>query len=356
MSALPAPEPDETAAPTVLRARGTDELIAVVPALLGFHPTRSLVAIAVHGDRGRLGLRIRIDLPPVEQADQVVDGVVRHLAGQRPDGVLLVAFAETATEADACVLAALERIEAAGLDVVDAVRCDGSRYWSYVCPDPRCCPPGGTPYDAQGNVLLAEAVFSGLEVLPDRDALARRYDPVAGPVAEQMHAATTRALVEVAAVPPDVDGDRWRRSAAFLQPGLDRVRQIISSVDQLGHWPLADDEVAVLSVWASVVVVRDVLWSGIERRNATARLELWRHVAQRVVPPFEPAVLSLAGFAAWLSGHGAESRCALDRALSADPTYSMAHLLMSALDGGLPPGVWEGLPVGDVLGTVSGLT
>ncbi|MEJ7755602.1 MAG: DUF4192 family protein [Nocardioidaceae bacterium] len=116
MSSSFAPDPASPTEPMVLRARATDELIAVVPALLGFHPQHSLVAIAVHGPRHRLGLRLRLDLPPVEHATAVAREVTEHLRRQRPDGVLLVAFAEHPTDADAVVEATIEQIDLVGLE------------------------------------------------------------------------------------------------------------------------------------------------------------------------------------------------------------------------------------------------
>jgi len=354
MSSSFAPDPASPTEPIVLRARATDELIAVVPALLGFHPQHSLVAIAVHGPRHRLGLRLRLDLPPVEHATAVAREVTEHLRRQRPDGVLLVAFAEHPTDADAVVEATIEKIDLAGLGLLDAVRCDGRRYWSYLCPDDHCCPTDGTPYDARSNVLLAEAVFRGVEVLPDREAVARRYDPIDGEAAERVAVLTQRVLQTMAT--SGGGGPGRGRSAEFLQPGLDRVLAIVDDAASSRRWPLGDEDVATLSVWGSLIVVRDVLWARIGQRNASAQLELWRHVAQRAVPPFEPAMLCLAGFAAWLSGHGAEARCAIERALLADPDYSMAGLLHKALDEGLSPEAWEGMDVEAVLRTVPGLT
>ena len=63
-----------------------------------------------------------------------------------------------------------------------------------------------------------------------------------------------------------------------------------------------------------------------------------------MVPPYEPAVLSLAGFAAWLSGDGASAWCAVERAEAAAPHYSMAALLRETLTRCLPPDVWRPPP------------
>ena len=57
---------------------------------------------------------------------------------------------------------------------------------------------------------------------------------------------------------------------------------------------------------------------------------------------YAPAATLLA-FAAWLSGDGALAWCALDRARTADPDYSMAALVERALTCAVPPSSWEPL-------------
>ncbi|PWR14884.1 DUF4192 domain-containing protein, partial [Micromonospora sicca] len=53
---------------------------------------------------------------------------------------------------------------------------------------------------------------------------------------------------------------------------------------------------------------------------------------------------SLLAFAAWRSGAGALASVAVDRALAANPTYSLAQLIDRALREGLPPSVLDGWP------------
>ncbi|MBC7632261.1 ANTAR domain-containing protein [Aeromicrobium sp.] len=42
---------------TIFTARGTSDLLGTVPALFGFHPENSLIAIATYGLRNRFGFR-----------------------------------------------------------------------------------------------------------------------------------------------------------------------------------------------------------------------------------------------------------------------------------------------------------
>jgi hypothetical protein len=68
-----------------------------------------------------------------------------------------------------------------------------------------------------------------------------------------------------------------------------------------------------------------------------AHLRLWTDVVRRATPAYLPAPASLLAFTAWQSGEGALANIAIDRALAADPGYSLAQLLREIMDAGVPP-------------------
>jgi hypothetical protein len=68
-----------------------------------------------------------------------------------------------------------------------------------------------------------------------------------------------------------------------------------------------------------------------------AHLRLWTDVVRRAAPAYLPAPASLLAFTAWQSGEGALANIAIDRALAADPGYSLAQLLRDIMDAGVPP-------------------
>jgi hypothetical protein len=61
-------------------------------------------------------------------------------------------------------------------------------------------------------------------------------------------------------------------------------------------------------------------------------------VAAQVVPPSDAHVCALVAWVAYARGEGALANVALDRALAGQPDHSLALLLRSCLDAGLPPG------------------
>ncbi len=132
---------------------------------------------------------------------------------------------------DRCARPAVEalvaQLEQAGVPVAEAARFDGARYFSYTCDEPRCCPPEGVPCDVEGSAVLAEAVFRGQEILPDREALARRFAPVAGPVRDDVRQAAGPQLTALAgaaagAVAPQQD-------LRALRAGLDRALPVLDA-------------------------------------------------------------------------------------------------------------------------------
>jgi Domain of unknown function (DUF4192) len=311
-----------------VRLSDLGELLAGLSVFFGFRPDRSLIAISLDGDRDRLGFRLRADLPAVslgwDDADYLAD-VLRRNASTR---VLVVACSDDPAVADPTVRVVVERFRAAGIDVAEAVRCDGTRYWSYLCDDPACCPPEGRTYDEGSSRLVAEAVLEGREIAPDRATLAARVGPVTGADLDRMTAATATAATASADL---ADADRIAR----------RMREIVDAAAADPEYILSDEEAATLSVGCAFGPIRDTAMSWIPATDAAGHARVWAQVARKVVPPHEAAVLGLAGLSAWLSGDGALAVCAVERAERADPEDSLVCLLRQILVEGLPPSAWR---------------
>jgi hypothetical protein len=110
---------------------------------------------------------------------------------------------------------------------------------------------------------------------------------------------------------------------------------------------LTDDELARLTLLLVRIEVRDLCWARITtagERLAT-HLDLWRDVTRRARADLVAAPATLLGYAAWRSGNGALAWVAVQRALAANPAYSLALLLSEALDRALPPSLFDEQPV-----------
>jgi hypothetical protein len=154
-------------------------------------------------------------------------------------------------------------------------------------------------------------------------------------VAHSRTQATQRALRRAeelrATAPQESDGLRLVADA-----GRTAVRDAIGTYRRGGQ--ITDhDQLAWLTVNLAELRVRDDAWARMDPKHRAAHRRLWTDVVRHACEPFVPAPASLLAFTAWQSGEGALANIALDRALAADPSYSMAHLLGQAVDAGLPP-------------------
>ncbi|TDD77762.1 DUF4192 domain-containing protein [Actinomadura rubrisoli] len=305
--------------------RTAQDAIAAVPYLLGFHPSRSLVVIGFDGPHHTCA--IRLDLP--SSAPDRVAGMLARNGFRR---TLLLGYgapAEVATAADTMRAA----LAATGLEVAEAIRVSDGRWWSLTCHD-ECCPPEGAPYDITTSALAAQATFAGHVALADRSELARSIEPLDGPSRDSMREATDRAERRFL---------RWARedtTSTSLQTrtiaeGLTFLPSLLTRA-RAGHDP-TDDEVAWLGFLLTEIRVRDEAWVRIDEDSPAADITFWRNILRRVEAPYAAAPAALLAFAAYSAGDGGLANVALQRALDADPSYSMAVLLHDLITAGIPP-------------------
>lgn len=318
--------------PSKVTVKSPADLIAAVPYLIGFHPSSSVVALAFRGPR--LEFAARHDLPArPERAGSLARHLIAVVARQGMTRVAVICYG-TVAAAEPMWRAARDAAEERGLEVMEALRVADGRWWSYLCREPACCPPEGTPFDPTTSAVAAACSFAGLAPAADRDALAAQMGPVTGPARVAMTQATDRAgerfLAEFGHLPDDGD-----RGAAVRAAGATAVREALARYAAGDR--LDDDELAWLAVLLLSIPVRDLAWQAITAPQP--HLDLWRDVTRRCDPELVAAPASLLGFTAWRAGDGALAGLALERALAEDPSYSMARLLLDALQRGIPPSV-----------------
>ncbi|TYB36818.1 DUF4192 domain-containing protein [Micromonospora sp. AP08] len=313
-----------------LAVRSPADLVAAVPYLLGFHPADSVVVVAVRGRR--VVFAARGDLPePGADPRPAARHLAEVVARQGTDAATVIGYGPAA-RVTAAVDAVGEALDRAGLLVLDALRVTDGRWWSYLCAEPACCPPEGTPYDPAASEVSAAAVFAGQVALPDRAALAAQVSPLGGPVRVAMRRATARAHRRLAGLAGEASSVRSAGVAA-VRSAFRRHRR---------NERLGDDEVAWLTVLLTHLAVRDHAWSRTDGRDAD--ISLWTDVLRRAEPELIAAPGCLLTFAAWRAGHGAVAAVALERVLAAHPGYSLAVLLDDALRRGLSPSGLDGWP------------
>ncbi|MBA2559254.1 MAG: DUF4192 domain-containing protein [Propionibacteriales bacterium] len=164
--------------PMIATIKDPADLVAMIPYVLGFMPNDSVVLIALRGPRRRFGPCLRLDLADnsddaAAQARYLVDVVTAHSFTP----VVIVAFSADAERAAALVEPLCDGLARRRVHVLEALRADGRRWWSYTCADEDCCGPAGSPYDAGSSRVAAQAVVAGLQKAPDRDSLRVQFEP-----------------------------------------------------------------------------------------------------------------------------------------------------------------------------------
>lgn len=291
------------------------DLVAVVPYLLGFHPSDSLVMVGLSG--GTIALSARVDLPPPGESVDTVPLTPATLRRNHVHSVALVGYGDPHW-----VTLCLDHLRTVlaedGIDVIDVLRVTDGRWWSYLCTDTDCCPVDGTPID-EAAAVVAGCVSAGASALPSREAMAAQLDPADATIRAAV-AKSVQALVAITGF------DRRRARGERLE----LLRTVTASTELPG---IADT--ARLGVGLTDPRIRDEAIAIID--DGTHRLDLWiwlvRHLPDGHVAP----AATVAGYAAYRSGNGALAHEAIDKALADQPDYELARLLRTAVNSGMPP-------------------
>jgi hypothetical protein len=319
-----------------IRVSTVDGFLSVVPHLLGFQPGRSMVVVGLDGPRGRVSLGFRYDLPDPPDAAKSRDIAQHAVEVMRQRGITTIIAAGYGPGALVTPVADALRAVAdeAPITLRDLLRVEGRRYWSYLCQDPGCCPPEGIGFEGPDHPNARALAAAGMPARPDRESLAASVAPVAGREAESMRRAHQRALrraqdLIAGARSPD-------RLRPLVEAGRAAVREAIARY-QGGSEITDQDQLAWIILTVADLRVRDDAWARMDPGHRDAHQRLWTDVIRRAPESLVPAPASLLAFTAWQSGDGALANIAVERALTADPEYSMAHLIGQALEAGLPP-------------------
>jgi hypothetical protein len=198
-------------------------LLAVIPYLLGFTPTDSLVVVGVGQPTGRIQVAFRYDLPDPPDGGTAT-AIAAHVAAvlARQQVTIAVAVGYGPGRLVTPVADAIRQVvSGARVELRDILRVHDGRYWSYLCRELSCCPADGVPFDAASHPAAKLLTSMGQPVLPGRAALAATIASLAGSEADAMAEATRRAERAAARL-------ITRTSTQVLdRPGLAAVRSAI---------------------------------------------------------------------------------------------------------------------------------
>lgn len=304
-----------------LTLRTPYDVAGAVPHLLGFTPANSLVAICLQARQVRLTLRV--DLPRRGDERAFVEDLVARIVQAGVGEVLLVCF----TDRSATSVAALPRsgllrrtssaLLEAGLLHRESLLVARGRWWSYTCPLPQCCPRTGTPLPestAALSTLSAERVLSGRSVFASRDELA----------------ATIEAAEDL---PTDVTPAGPAVAPAVLLALAARLREGGTTADV----PARDR--AAVALGLADVVWRDEVLSWLATLQLTDAVALMSDLSRQVPDDRAAPVCAVLAWIAYAAGDGGLANMAVDRALRAEPGYSLALLVNETIARQVEPEV-----------------
>jgi hypothetical protein len=320
---------------TTFTARSAEDVLALVPIVLGFEPHESIVMLTFGG---RHPFHARVDLPPPDAVD---DCVAALLAPARQHGVAQVVFVLFAADGRAVrpLARALERrFGAAGVRVVDIIRAHDGRWFAPLRPEE--APTRGVPYDVSGHPFRVQAVVDGHVMARSRAELAERLR-----ADEAAVGAVEDALGQLwDALPPDVRLALEEASApetAFellgqVRPDGPGLKAMLRH--HLGAGTVPDDEEAARILLAvHNGEIRDHAWVGMLRTEAADHVRLWTDLLRRAPGRLVAGAAGVLAFAAWMHGDGALAWCAVDRCLDDDPEHGLGRLVADALEQAVPP-------------------
>ena len=301
-----------------LTARSPEDLLALAPVVLGFHPSESIVMLTF----GAVApFHARVDLP--RSAAEVVEAVDLLVTPARRHGVQRVVILVYGTDRvmSRRLWAGLgDGFGAVGIEVIDALRVEEERWYPLVGRDRRA-QTSGVAYDVSAHPFLVQAVVDGRVTHGSRAALARTLAP---------------------------DVDATRRLAALVDCRTSPVDRLSEGVwiesmltAHLTEERLPDDaQLARLLVALSDGRLRDAAWSTLSRERGRAAVGWWTHALTRCPADLSAAPAALLAWASWLHGNGALAWCALDRCEEVEPGYDLARLVADLLERAHPPTQW----------------
>ena len=308
--------------PTRLKVRRPDDLLALIPYLIGFHPEESLVAVFVRS--GRVILAGRLDLSPDADAEKLAEFIDALAKRERAEALALVAYGADSLSMNRLLTQLMDRL--VGQELIHVLYVGHGRWWSLTCADD-CCPLAGTPLDLTSHPLSATAVLAGLGTRTNRREL---EESVNGPAQDEL---------------PRLDGmveTMLAEGAELAYPG-DAARLLASMIDKVLADPniLDEDSSLLLGLLVRDVHLRDLAWALLTPTNADDHARLWSAVVAQVPPTLAAAPLCLLGMAAWVVGAGALLNCCCERLTRVDPDYSMGGVLAEISEQAIPPRRWE---------------
>lgn len=320
---------------TTFTARSTEDVLALVPVLIGFEPRESVVMLTFGG---RESFHARIDLPPPSGVASCAAALLAPVQRYAVRGVVLVIYSDQDPSVRRVASVLERRFRAVGVHVLQLVHVRDGRWFA---PLGRAgVPADGVPYDVTHHPYRLQAVVEGRVVAGSRAELADRLrgDPEEVEAVEEELGALWEGLpLEVrATLRATSSPDEACALLARVRPGGPALRAMLDRHLEADTVP-DDEEAARILLAVHNAEIRDHAWVGIRRAEASAHVRLWSDLVRRSPEGLVAGAAGVLAFAAWMHGDGALAWCAVERCLEDDPDHSLGRLMAGALEQAVPP-------------------
>ena len=304
------------------------DLLAAIPFLIGYHPSDSLVLVAIKGDL--VSMAMRVDYPENENTD-TYDLLAHHLKLDGADAALMLAYVPSEKselhETGAEVLGHMSNSLTKNAIVIrESIEVIGNRWRSVICEDISCCPPEGNLLpDFESSRVAAEQVMAG-RTLPFID-VSKLADSIATlpNIGVEFIAQVESYFVHEDA--PDLIEKQRDGATAVVDLG---------QLYEFGRGSSDPDLVAQVIGRLSDIQVRDYALGIHSAENIEAYWTMWKELLRIAPVGYVAPIASIFAAVAYESGQGALAHKALDRALIDNPGYSLALLLRRVFSAGWP--------------------
>ncbi|MFJ1768012.1 DUF4192 domain-containing protein [Amycolatopsis sp. NPDC088138] len=307
----------------------TDEdLLAAIPALIGFTPTDSLVIVAavVHADGTvRLGRTTRFDLDLATRLPRMVAAdLSRALGGQPVQRLIGVVVRDTTSgTADLPYRAELDELtdrlyEAGftGIELLHLPSFTAGATWSCY----HVTGHTGTLSDPAISPVTTARVVKGNRVYSNRDAFLAQFVPLPADVRESIAALADPIAEGVQAEELAGDFPRLRRRLQLIDDAVTAATH--------GRLPTDHHEIAALIAALSSFLLRDIhLIQDTEQRCGAAQslwLHLWRHAPAR----YAPTMTALTAVTSYLRKDGSVAGLVIQRGPRPTKLTQLVHRWM----------------------------
>jgi hypothetical protein len=302
------------------------DLITAVPFLIGFHPTNSLVLIAVKD--GAIGLAMRIDLPSHIDSDEI-DLLAHHFIRDQAQAALLVAYMpQERSDGDSLLISLGAGLIRNGIEIQESLLISGGRYRSIICRDGMCCPAAGKALPAiEDSAIAAEHVVAGIP-MPYGD-ISELIDSISA----DSQSLSKEWISDVSGYLVDEDSPEI---GPLRRDGVEAMLLLLDEF-RIGRGPTDQRLVARVIGRMSDVQVRDYAMGVHQEDNYDLFFAMWRELLRLSPVGSVAPIACIVAAMAYENGDGALAQRALDRAISDNASYPLAALLRRVFNAGWPP-------------------